>query len=335
MRLALACLAALTLLLGSPGASRAGTLLDADEVLTSVGFSRADRDSALSGEFVTAKLKSTSSRDLAVAVAFLVRQTPEKIDAELITRGLLLARDPNTMSHGDLTGAGTVAQLGTLDLGNAEKKLYLSARAGAQTNLSSDEITALEALKGNAGEVTAEMRKLLLARYSAYRSKGLGGIAPYARSGSKTTDAGGDLRRASEAARALKIYEPSFYDALLEAHDADAAGVEHAYRWARYDARNQPTLMLIHAFSMHDGNAEVAVQRQYYVSRGYNVEQAIVGIVPVKQGSIVVYTNHTSTDQVAGLGGSAKRSIGERLMVTQLERLFSKLRYAAEHEDGQ
>jgi hypothetical protein len=35
------------------------------------------------------------------------------------------------------------------------------------------------------------------------------------------------------------------------------------------------------------------------VSTGYNIEQAVVGLLPLEDGTLVAYTNHTSTDQVA------------------------------------
>jgi hypothetical protein len=36
----------------------------------------------------------------------------------------------------------------------------------------------------------------------------------------------------------------------------------------------------------------------------------------------VIYTNHTSTDQVAGFGGGTTRAIGRTLMAGQLKRGF-------------
>ena len=35
----------------------------------------------------------------------------------------------------------------------------------------------------------------------------------------------------------------------------------------------------------------------------------MAGFLPVQEGTVVVYTTHTFTDQVAGFGGSMKRSI--------------------------
>ena len=44
--------------------------------------------------------------------------------------------------------------------------------------------------------------------------------------------------------------------------------------------------------------------------------------LPVDEGTLVIYTNDTSTDQVAGIGGGAKRGIGRTLMAGQLEKVF-------------
>jgi hypothetical protein len=64
------------------------------------------------------------------------------------------------------------------------------------------------------------------------------------------------------------------------------------------------------------------VQRQYYVSTGYNAEQAVAGFVAVQGGTIVLYAGHAFTDQVTGFGGSMKRGIGRRVMADQMKKLF-------------
>ena len=51
--------------------------------------------------------------------------------------------------------------------------------------------------------------------------------------------------------------------------------------------------------------------------------------IPVSEGTLVAYLNHTATDQIVGFGGSARRAIGEHLMITELSGLFEKLRKAA------
>ena len=81
-----------------------------------------------------------------------------------------------------------------------------------------------------------------------------------------------------------------------------------------------------------DGAARAVVQRQYYVSNGYNAEQAVAGFLPVQGGTVVTYTNHTFTDQVAGFGGGVKRSIGRRMMASKLTQMFETARSRVGHQ---
>ena len=77
----------------------------------------------------------------------------------------------------------------------------------------------------------------------------------------------------------------------------------------------------------------MAVQRQFYVSTGYNCEQAILGMLPMQNGTLVLYANRTSTDQVTGFGGGAKRKIGSKLLASQIEELFEAVK-AKEKSSG-
>lgn len=102
--------------------------------------------------------------------------------------------------------------------------------------------------------IEAQVKMQLLARYRAYRAKGLAGIAPYARGGGERT-ARADLRSAVEAASVVKGPAPAYYD---------------------------------------------------------------------------VRAGRPSTDQVAGFGGSAKRSMGTQIMASQLEDPHTKVASATE-----
>jgi hypothetical protein len=107
------------------------------------------------------------------------------------------------------------------------------------------------------------------------------------------------------------------------------AGLAQNFYWSQFRANDADTIALSHVFEGAFDGTEVVVQRHFYVSTGYNAEQAIVGFLAVPEGTLVVYTNHTSTDQVAGFGGGAKRSIGRKFMASQLETLFQKTRAAS------
>ena len=53
----------------------------------------------------------------------------------------------------------------------------------------------------------------------------------------------------------------------------------------------------------------------------------------MQKGTLVLYTNRTSTDQVTGFGGGTKRSIGSKLLDSQLEGLYQKIQ-AADKKSG-
>ncbi len=107
--------------------------------------------------------------------------------------------------------------------------------------------------------------------------------------------------------------------------------MQQNFYWTSDQIDGKPTYALTHVLSASDGPARAVVQRQYYVSTGYNCEQAVAGFLPVQEGTIVVYSDHTFTDQVAGFGGSMKRNIGRRMMATKLKQLFEAGRAMVTH----
>ncbi len=319
----LAAAAGFALLVPAGGARAAA---DTEKILKQLGFPADTIAQVKAGQMVKIDLESSNERELGVGLAFLVKETPQELRKDF-QGGLLMSVDADVEAHGTISGAGSLDQFAGVKLSGLEDK-YRNAKAG-DLNLSSAEIEAFQATKGKpASAVEEELRKALLARYQAYHSKGLDGIAPYDRGGKQRSGAA-DLRSATEAASAVKQPAPSYYDTLLNYPKRPASGFEELYNWQRYEAHGEPVYILTHAFFVEDGDAISAVQRQFYVSGSYNVEQAMAGFLPVSEGTLVIYLNRTSTDQVAGFGGGTKRSVGKKLMATQLEELYTKLQKAA------
>ena len=107
-------------------------------------------------------------------------------------------------------------------------------------------------------------------------------------------------------------------------------GLEEDLRWTHYMAHGTPVFQLSHRIWMSDGDAWLIGDRQYYVTASYNVVQILAAFLPVKGGTLVVYLNRTSTDQVTGFGGSTKRAMGTKVMTSQIKGLFEKVKAAAE-----
>jgi hypothetical protein len=285
-------------------------------------LSAADRQRVLSGEFVTGDVPAVSERDLSFAIAFLVKTSPAALGKQVVT-GQLVTADAQVQAHGEIKGAGTLADFAGLKITGDEAKTLAAAKAGDALNLSASEIAAFEAVRGAGPEaIQQQLQKMLLARYQAYRTSGLGGIAAYDRGGGRTTDHAADLRRASEAAAGLKKHLPAFQAVLLGYPKAAAPQMQESFFWVKSNIQGKPTYILTHLMAAPDGPARALARRQYYVSTGYNGEQSVAGFLPVQGGTVVVYASHAFTDQVTGFGGSMKRSIGSSVMASKMKEIF-------------
>ena len=321
-------LLALALLGAPPATAQAPT---AAELLADFGVSSDEIARIEGGEFVNHSIDSSNDRELVAAFSFFVAAAPADLVSQT-RQGLLDRMDPNVLGFAVVPSAPSLDGFAKLTLQpDAQKQAqsWASAQPGSALNLSSQEIATLSALGSGAPVASVEqaVRSLLLARLQAYQQQGLAGIAPYARSDGSRSPAD-DLRSASRAAQRLQKYVPAAYQMLLDYPSSKAPGAQEAFRWTHEMAHGEPTLSLTHSLFVPDGDAWVAVQRQFYASTGYNCEQAVAGFLPVQGGTIVVYTNRTSTDQVTGFGGGAKRAIGSRLLASQLEGIFQKVQAA-------
>lgn len=68
------------------------------------------------------------------------------------------------------------------------------------------------------------------------------------------------------------------------------------------------------------------MERHFYISRSHNCLQGIGASLPVEDGAVVLYATRTSTDQVSGFGGSAKRAVGNKIMGGRMAENFERAR---------
>ena len=103
-------------------------------------------------------------------------------------------------------------------------------------------------------------------------------------------------------------------------------GLEEHFYWLRYDLDGRPNYTLRHRLALPVGEFFAVADREFYVSHGYNTSQAFAGLIPVPEGTLVVYRSRVSTDQVAGFGSSVKKGIGRSVMAKQLTDIFERSR---------
>src|SRR5262245_9833309 len=294
----------------------------ADQALSDAGLSADDRQNVLGGQFVNVDVGGVSDRDLSFATAFLVKTPPEALARQIGTGGLGSA-DSQVQAFGELSPAGSLADFAKLTLTDDEAKALTNAGPGESLNLSAGEIRAFNALQGSAtGAVQEQLKRMLLARYQAYRASGLAGIAPYARGDGKTGDLAADLGKASQAMPHVQKYLPAFQKMLLGYPQTKLPGAKEQFFWTKSLIHDQMTYTLVHVVVGADGAARVVARREFYVSTGYNGEQTVATLLPVQEGTVVISTVHAFTDQVTGFGGSFKRSIGSKVMASKMRDLY-------------
>ncbi|MDJ0851139.1 MAG: hypothetical protein QNK04_22430 [Myxococcota bacterium] len=320
------------LLLVGAGPMPASAVAPLEDVLRGVGFDDGDIAKIRRGELVKGVMESTSERELAIKLAFLV-EAPVSQLRELFTLSRDYEYDPSVTAFAPIRGEGSLRDFARLHLDpkpDAAAKVYLDARPGSELNLSREEIAAFNALaegEGSARErVEQQGRRMLLDRYRAYRKRGLDGIAPYARGGGKDYFPGERLRRRTEQSEGFRKEVPAFHRALLHYPKSLPQGFEERFYWVNFRVDDRPTVALVHRMALVEGDDYAFAERHFYVSRSHNSVQTVGGAFPVEEGTVVLYVNRTSTDQVGGFGSATKRALGKRVMAGQIAETFDRLR---------
>jgi hypothetical protein len=284
------------------------------------------------GKMVPIAGRESSDRDLGAGFAFFIKAPPAEV-AQAFRAGGDLGSDPNVVASHRLGDRAT--DLDTLRLqprGADEAKRYLAAKPGDTVNLSQDELAAFAKLGSGAApaDVEKELRRILWARYQAYRSGGLPAIASYARGGGQERKVSEELRLVTELATPiLQKYVPAFRQLLAGYPKAKPAGLDESFYWIVTTLDDRPTVTLRHRMVLPVGEGLVAADRTFYVSQGYNAMQALAAILPVEGGTMVFYRCHTSTDRASGFASGSKHSIGRKVMGRQLEQIFERSRERA------
>lgn len=306
----------------------ADPLPSSDALLEKVGYSPQEIANIKAGDIVRRETEGASNRDLNLGYAFFVKATPAALNKEL-TEGVLQAVDPNSLATGVLTGASSVGAFARLTLTpgtDSRVKQYVSAKPGSDLNLSRAELARFNDLAQPATRevVEKQLRAALLERYQAYRAKGLEGIADYERADGARRSPRDELTEVMNGLQ-LQDFAPKAWASMMHYPAERLPGTRENYRWEQFKVDGVPTIALTHGLAVPNGGAFLVLQRQFYVSEGFNCEQAIVALLPVEGGTVVIFSNHTSTDKVEGFPSGIKRSIGRGIVARQLEAMFSKL----------
>jgi hypothetical protein len=320
----------------------ASALPPADEVLRELQISDSDRQSVREGNIVTWTATEGSDRELAVGMVLLVKTKAENL-TDLFREAAAFMNIKVITAFGKIGNEGTLADFAGVTLapnGEKEARRYLEAKPGDDLNLDTKEMAAFRALNSASKDgavpiqkVEALIREGLLARYQAYHTKGLAGVAPYARKSGPHLLASDELSISTKQSKLLAKYLPSVYDVLVKYPAAtlkQGEELEEQFFWINSEVFDRPTYTLSHRMLFRIGEAYVFVDRQYYASHEYNCLQQGGAALQTEGGTVVVYLSRVSTEQVAGFGSSVKKSASRILMTPYFKDLLEALRAKAE-----
>jgi hypothetical protein len=291
------------------------------QVGTDLGFEESDVDRLTQGEIVARDLKEDSKKELALAVAMVVKASFAEV-SDWIQKGAIDDVDQTVLSHGAISdGAVSAESLASLKLDPGELDRLLLVEPGSDFNLSQPEIEKLHGIaKANDSAPIATQREaiaqayreILAQRVNAYRKSGLAGIAPYTRGGDEAHP-GKELGLAVEEMKFVEKRAPTFYRAFKNFPADASVSAVNLFTWQVQSIQERPTAVLVHrVIEKHDDFA-VAGRRDYFVGQ-------------FGEDTLIFYTNRTFTDQVAGFGSGTKHTIGRKMMLGEVEKLFKEIR---------
>lgn len=307
-----------------------------EDILKEAGYSDLEIEGVRGGKLHQGgSLQAASDKELSVKLAFHIKNKLENVKEIFISFPKKKEFDPTVTELGMIAedgGDGSLDDFSEIKLepnGANMTKTYLKAAAGSAVNLSKEEIALFKKLKGK-DQVDVEecLRQILLDRFRAYKKNGLAGVKSYARS-KKEFNAGDELENQIKNGTILKSHAPIFYKYLLEYPNNKPEGVEENFFWVNSTIDDKPTIALCHRVGMPLDGGFVYMERHFYISRSHNCLQGVGAALPVEDGTVVMYGTRTSTDQVSGFGGSAKRAIGNRIMGGRMADNFERARKLA------
>jgi hypothetical protein len=280
----------------------------------------------LKGEKVTVAALETTRREMAAGIACLI-PPGRTASLELFQNSDAIMPEEYRDTSGPIDPANPEAGLAALEFGKDGRKeirRYLRAEPGWEISLSSEEIAGFRALEPEAGEelaaVEAELRRMLAERVRSYHLRGLAGIADFDRGKDGISSVSQDLRDSTVASKGMQKRMPTAYRALM-AYPMLIEGVKGRsfYFWTRARALGRTLFMLNQRLTADVDGGSIVVERQFYATEFFASGQTLAAIMPVQEGTLFFYVNHSFVDRWRGIGTGTKRQIG-RTMINKIMR---------------
>ncbi len=324
------------------GLGHAKELPTAAELIEATPFRDQDIQRILEGETVGTRIDPAPCGEVSVGlVCLMTEDRPALMDA--IRSGTWVAPSPDLVDQGFIRPGHAREDLSRLHFGPgdwSELRRYLKARPGTELNLSFQEISRFRALKPTGirdqdiSLVADRLRESLVARYLAYRSKGLEGIPGYARGGERVTEPADELRCSLEGTPAMKDFYPDLYQYLLDYPTTLPTGAAEHFFWGKLYIDDRLGVGLSHRVSTGDADSALLAERAFYISHTLNASQTFLAILPVVEGKLLFYVNRAWIDRVVGLGCPLKTLVARYLVLSEMRKIMANMKVCGSAATG-
>jgi hypothetical protein len=296
----------------------------ADEVFNFLELSHAQIRELTEGKAITFSLQSGSADELAVSVVIYIPVPWEKVAKHLPDNDIAIETD--VIAYAPLITPTSAEAFAHLIVSTSEADSLLRAKPGDEVNLSAQEIHSIHTLKSAHASIAQHFRTLLSHRVESYRQGGLAAIANYAREETLDSNPSLELRQAANESKLLSQYFPALAKTWLNYPTALPTGAEEQWVWVLKTVENRPNAILRHSILDRWNNGLILLTREFYVTHSYNSSQWINLCLPFHKGTIVIQQVRSFTDRVTGLGGEAKRMIGEEVLKHKMQSAWEYFR---------
>ena len=290
-------------------------------------FSESDVRKIRRGDVVKAPITKTNERQLAAAVACLLRA-----DHDVVLRDYLevipVTVGSDVLAHGEIDTDDIRRSLSQLSLGDGEVEelqRVIEFDGGFGLNLSAGEIAAFDASrKSSPDQQIADAREILVdilvGRTTAYMESGFDAVAPYRRDGATDNDIAAEIRENAEVFPKQISQFSGFRNAWVGMPLSPSVDPDDAYYWLTLDIDKRPVIALSHRLYVKNGEFEAIGIRDFYFTSFFDAGQSIAALLPVPEGILLVTAAHFWVDFWSG-SAKMKHSMGTKMLAKQMQHL--------------
>ena len=128
-----------------------------------------------------------------------------------------------------------------------------------------------------------------------------------------------------QESQAVKKLYPKLYDFLIHYPQVVELTITDDSFWYMVNLGDRPAIGLSHRLHTKIGTASFIFERAYYISHTLDSIQVLITLIPVQEGTLLIYSNRTWTEKISGLFSSIKRKIAYKIMISGMENVLKKL----------